>query len=112
MSAKDRAEVISSFRHVDGVIISKHKRNPKDMSVCRELLKLKPNVFANGGDRNEKDAQNPKSYLYKDIKLCKKLGIEMFFNIGRGGKIRSSSALLKEYVKKNKSQRLKRSGKK
>src|SRR3989344_562748 len=82
------------------------------MSVCRELLKLKPNVFANGGDRNEKDAQNPKSYLYKDIKLCKKLGIEMFFNIGRGGKIRSSSALLKEYVKKNKSQRLKRSGKK
>ncbi|MEK9182784.1 MAG: adenylyltransferase/cytidyltransferase family protein [Patescibacteria group bacterium] len=105
MNAKDRAEVISSFRDVDVVMISNHKkysRGPKDMSVCRELLKLRPHIFANGGDRNERDAENPKSSLHYDIALCKKLGIEMVYNVGKGGKIRSSSELLKEYIKKNK----------
>lgn len=101
MSAEDRAEVISSFRHVDDVIISKHKKNTKNMSVSQELLKIKPHIFANGGDRNEKDAADPNSSLYKDIKLCKRLGIKQVFNVGRGGKIRSSSELLKEYIKKN-----------
>src|SRR6185436_13734307 len=98
MSAKDRAEIISSFRDVDDVIISSHKKNskgPKDMSVCRELLKLHPHIFANGGDRNKKDAKDPKSSLHHDIELCKKLGIRMVYNVGHGGKIRSSSELLK-----------------
>ena len=103
MSAKDRAEVISSFRDVDDVIISRHKRNansPKAMSVCRELLKLRPHIFANGGDRNRVDAKNPKSSLHHDIELCKKLGIKMIYNVGKGGKIRSSSELLKKYINK------------
>lgn len=102
MSAKDRAEVISSFRDVDQVIISKHRKNTKNMSVSRELSEIKPHIFANGGDRNEKDAKNPNSSLFKDIKLCKKLGIKQIFNVGRGGKIRSSSELLKAYVEKKK----------
>ncbi|OGI65121.1 hypothetical protein A3A95_04345 [Candidatus Nomurabacteria bacterium RIFCSPLOWO2_01_FULL_39_18] len=102
MGAEDRAEVIASFRHVDEVIISSHKRNPKDMSICRELLKFRPHIFANGGDRNVKDAKDPKSSLNPEIELCKKLGIRRVFNVGKGGKIRSSSELLKEYVKKNK----------
>ena len=57
-------------------------------------------IFANGGDRNEKDAANPKSSLYKDLKMCKKLGIRMVFNVGKGGKIRSSSDLLRDYKRK------------
>lgn len=102
MSARDRAEVISAFRDVDKVIISKHPKNTRDMSVCEGILKVRPDIFANGGDRNEKDAKNPKSSLHKDIELCKKLGIKQVFNVGRGGKIRSSSELLKKYVKKHK----------
>ena len=70
------------------------------MSVCRELLKLRPHIFANGGDRNRVDAKNPKSSLHHDIELCKKLGIKMIYNVGKGGKIRSSSELLKKYINK------------
>ena len=102
MSAEDRAEVIAAFRPVDEVVISKHKNKTKDMSVCEELRIVRPHIFANGGDRNKKDAKNPTSSLNKDIELCKKLGINMVFNVGHGGKIRSSSELLKAYVKKGK----------
>src|SRR5882724_9371653 len=54
MSAKDRAEVISAFRYADEVVISKHNKpkSAKDMSVSRELALIKPDIFANGGDRN------------------------------------------------------------
>ena len=100
MSAKDRALVIAAFRHVDRVIISKHKKNTKDMSVSKEILALKPDIFANGGDRNEKDAKNPKSSLYKDVEMCKRLGVKMVFNTGHDKKMLSSSKLLKQYLKK------------
>lgn len=99
----ERKEIIEALACVDEVIISGHSKNPKgpkDMSVSKELLKIKPHIFANGGDRNEEDARNPKSSLYHDVEMCKKLGIEMVFNVGKGGKIRSSSELLKEYSKK------------
>lgn len=99
----ERKEIIEALACVDEVIISGHSKNPKgpkDMSVNKELLKIKPHVFANGGDRNEEDARNPDSSLYYDVEMCKKLDIKMVFNIGRGGKIRSSSELLKEYSKK------------
>lgn len=102
MSAKDRAEVISAFVHVDRVVISGHTKGGKNMSVTAELEKIRPHIFANGGDRNVKDSKNPKSSLYKDVNLCRRLGIQMVFNVGRGGKIRSSSDLLKEYTKKSK----------
>lgn len=100
MPDKERKEIIEAFTGVDKVVISGHSRNPKDMSVSKELFKIKPDIFANGGDRNEKDAKNPKSSLYKDVETCKKLGIKMVFNVGHGGKVRSSSDLLKEYTKK------------
>jgi len=100
MSAKDRSEVIKAFRSVDRVVISSHKKNPTDMSVSEDLKKIKPDIFANGGDRNETDAKNPLSYLYRDVELCKRLNIQMVFNVGRGGKIRSSSELLKNYAEK------------
>jgi len=96
----ERMEVIKALRPVDRVVLTKHKPNPDDMSVSRELRALRPDVFANGGDRNETDAANPASSLYKDINTCKKLKIRMIFNIGRGGKIQSSSWLLAKYITK------------
>jgi len=103
MSEKERKEILEALACVDQVIISKHPKNPRDMSIHKELIKIKPHLFANGGDRDKKDAADPMSSLYKDIEICKKLGIEMVFNVGKGGKIRSSSELLKEYSKKKKS---------
>ena len=92
MSDKERKEVIEALECVDEVIISKHPKNAKDISVCKELLKIKPHIFANGGDRF---ADN-----IPEFKLCNDLAIKMVFNVGKGGKIRSSSELLKKYSKK------------
>jgi D-beta-D-heptose 7-phosphate kinase/D-beta-D-heptose 1-phosphate adenosyltransferase len=100
MPEEERKEIIEALRPVDRVVLTKHKPNPDDMSVSRELRALRPDVFANGGDRNETDAANPASSLYKDINTCKKLKIRMIFNIGRGGKIQSSSWLLAKYITK------------
>ena len=92
----ERKEIIEALECVDEVIISKHEENTKDISVSKELLKIKPHVFANGGDRKPEDDDLPPS----EYEVCNKLGIEMVFNVGHGGKIRSSSELLKEYSKK------------
>lgn len=89
MKARDRAEIIRAFRDVDQVVISSHKKNTTDMSVCKEIIKIKPTIFANGGDRF---ADN-----IPEFKLCNNLNIKMIFNLGRGGKVRSSSQLLSEY---------------
>jgi len=92
MHDKERKEIIQALTCVDEVVISGHSKNTKDISVCKEIQKIKPHVFANGGDRF---ADN-----IPEFQLCKKLGIEMAFNVGHGGKVRSSSELLKKYSKK------------
>lgn len=103
MPDHERAEIIRSLRPVDEVILTKHGPNPSgaaEMGVCAELAEIRPNIFANGGDRNEKNAADPASSLYWDIEACKQHGIEMVFNIGDGGKVQSSSWLLADYLKK------------
>jgi len=102
MPEYDRKEIIEAFEAVDRVIISSHEENTEDMSVCMGLIDIKPHVFANGGDRDEKDANNPNSSLYKERQIHKKLGIKMIYNVGHGGKIRSSSELVKKSVLKHK----------
>lgn len=99
MSEDQRKEIISSIRWVDEVVISKHPKNPEDMSVSVELATLKPDIMANGGDRNRKDSQNKLSSLYKDMMTCKKHGIKMIFNVGHGGKIESSSWLIDKAIR-------------
>ena len=92
---RERKEIIEAIAGVDTVVLSGHKANPGDMSVCNELKKIRPHIFANGGDRK---ADNIPEY-----ELCQRLGIEMVFNVGDGGKLRSSSELVqkaKEFIKK------------
>lgn len=91
MPEQERKEIIEALYCVDKVVISSHTRNTNDMSVCEEIKKIKPHIFANGGDRF---ADN-----IPEFKLCNELGVKMVFNVGKGGKIRSSSELLKEYSK-------------
>jgi len=89
MSEQERKEVIEALKPVDRVIISGHKPNPDDMSVAHELQILKPHVFANGGDRKQDNIP--------EIPVCEAIGCTMVFNVGRGGKVQSSSWLLAKY---------------
>jgi D-beta-D-heptose 7-phosphate kinase/D-beta-D-heptose 1-phosphate adenosyltransferase len=91
MPEKERKEIISALAGVDRVLTTKHPRNPKDMSVCGELMRLKPNIFANGGDRKLENIP--------EVAICRKIGCKMVFNVGRGGKIQSSSWLIAKYEK-------------
>lgn len=88
MTQAERAEILRAIRGVDDVVITSHPENPEDMSVCRELEELKPDVFANGGDRK---ADNIPEY-----DLCRTLGIAMIFNLGK--KVQSSSDLVKKVM--------------
>ncbi|MEI6238405.1 MAG: adenylyltransferase/cytidyltransferase family protein [bacterium] len=92
MTHDERKEIIEALECVDEVIITGHTKDSTDISVCEEIKKIKPHIFAKGGDRF---ADN-----IPEFKLCKEMEIEMVFNVGAGGKVRSSSELLKEYSKK------------
>lgn len=94
MPQHERKEIIEAISGVDKVILTSHRLNPKDMSVCRELFKLRPSVFANGGDR--------KLGNIPEVAICRRIGCKMAFNIGRGGKVQSSSWLLNKHLKKSK----------
>jgi cytidyltransferase-like protein len=88
MNEKERKAVIEALKPVDRVMLTDHKVGTKDMSVCTSLQKLKPDIFANGGDR--------KAGNIPEYELCHKLGIKMTFNVGAGGKVQSSSWLIKK----------------
>jgi cytidyltransferase-like protein len=92
MKQKERKEVLEAIKYVDQVVFSKHKHDPEDMSVTEELRRLRPDIFANGGDRTKKNVP--------EDAVCKRLGIKMVFNVGEGGKIQSSSDLV-EMASKN-----------
>ena len=90
MPAKERKEIIEALGCVDEVIITKHSNKTKDISICKELRKIKPHIFANGGDRK------PDGDPVPEVDLCNELGIEIVYNVGHGGKVRSSSLLVKQ----------------
>ncbi len=93
MPEQERAEIIKAIRYVDDVIITKHEPGTKDISICRELEELKPDIFANGGDRK------PDGDPIPEVELCQRLGIELVYNVGHSGKIQSSSELVKKAAK-------------
>ncbi len=87
MPEQERKEIIEALACVDEVMLTFHPETITDRSVCAELRALKPDVFANGGDRNT-TADIP------EAAVCEELGIEMVFNVGFGGKVQSSSWLI------------------
>jgi len=86
MPQAERKELLEALVGVDKVLITSHPKNPKDMSVCSALLKLRPDVFANGGDRHKDNIP--------EVAICQEIGCRMVFNLGKGGKIQSSSWLV------------------
>lgn len=91
MDEKERKEILLALRYVDEVYITKHKKNPTDMSVCDALRVVKPQIFANGGDRTKKNIP--------EIPVCKEIGCKMVFSVGKGGKVQSSSWLVNKAKK-------------
>jgi len=80
MPFNERKEILEAFACVDRVIPCLDK----DQTVCKTLEELRPDIFANGGDRFLENIP--------EVDVCRRLGIEMIFNVG-GKKIQSSSDL-------------------
>ncbi|MEX2090826.1 MAG: adenylyltransferase/cytidyltransferase family protein [Candidatus Paceibacterota bacterium] len=98
MHQDERREIVESLASVDMVVLTNHGPNPKDMSVSKELIRIKPDIFANGGDRTATNIP--------EAPTCKKIGCEMVFGVGQGGKIQSSSRLLAQYTRSIKAKKL------
>ncbi|MEK9180437.1 MAG: adenylyltransferase/cytidyltransferase family protein [Patescibacteria group bacterium] len=91
MPENERKKMIESLKPVDRVILTKHIPNTDDMSVCEALKELRPDVFANGGDRT--------AGTIPENAVCAAIGCEAVFGVGKGGKVQSSSWLLENYKK-------------
>jgi len=83
MPFDERCEIIKGFASVTGTAYV----DDKDNTVCEALRRLKPDYFANGGDR--KTSNTP------EMDVCEELGIELLWGVG-GGKIQSSSTLVQD----------------
>ena len=86
MPENERKELIESFSFVDRVVLTDHQPGDPDRSVVRTLAEVRPDIFANGGDRFADDIP--------EAIFCKENGIEAVFNIGEGGKVQSSSWMI------------------
>ena len=89
-----RAELRPALFEYLSAFMTSHRPKPKDMSVCAELKKVKPDIFAQGGDRNA--ANIPPC----EVKLQKEIGFKIVSSIGRGGKVQSSSWLLAKHAER------------
>ncbi|MCR4313826.1 MAG: adenylyltransferase/cytidyltransferase family protein [Candidatus Uhrbacteria bacterium] len=96
MPQDQRREIIESMKGVTRVVFTGHEPDVDDRSVCRELREIRPDIFAQGGDRDLKDALDPNSSQNPEARLCSELGIEIVYGVGKGGKVQSSSWLTAE----------------
>ncbi|MFZ4632277.1 MAG: adenylyltransferase/cytidyltransferase family protein [Patescibacteria group bacterium] len=87
MSEKDRVRIVGALRDVDKVVlaIDDYKLPSGEIPVIKTLAKVKPNIFANGGDRH--NIVNVPEY-----DICKKLNIKLVDGLGK--KIRASSQMI------------------
>jgi cytidyltransferase-like protein len=81
MPFNERCEIIEGF----SCVAATSNVDDTDNTVCEALRRLKPDYFANGGDR--KTDNTP------EMDVCADEGIELLWNVG-GGKIQSSSTLV------------------
>lgn len=86
MSQEDRVEIVGALKYVDEVFLS----IDNDHTVKKSLAYLKPDVFANGGDR--KSLNDVPEY-----DVCQENDIEMVDGLGQ--KIRASSEMIKNALK-------------
>ncbi len=90
MPEQERKEIIEAFKAVDKVILTSHEPETKDISISKDLRIIRPHVFAKGGDRNVGNIPTP------EVLVCNEIGCEIVNDIGHGGKVQSSSELVKK----------------
>lgn len=96
MPEHERKEIIEAFKAVDRVILSSHKKNTKDISISKDLRALHPHIFAKGGDRHSGNIPSP------EVLVCNEIGCKIVNDVGFGGKVQSSSDLVKNSILKTK----------
>jgi cytidyltransferase-like protein len=90
MPLEDRIAVIEAIKYVDEVVVCSESC---DLTTCDILRSVKPKIFAKGGDRT------PENMPRSEVELCKRLGTKIVYGVG-GGKVQSSSLLVKNCKKK------------
>jgi len=86
MPVSERKIILEALEVVDEVFVSVDT----DRAQCESLRKLKPNIFANGGDRLKKGEG---VFDIPEVAVCEECGIEIVDGLGE--KIQSSSDLQK-----------------
>jgi D-beta-D-heptose 7-phosphate kinase/D-beta-D-heptose 1-phosphate adenosyltransferase len=87
MPEQDRLKIVGALRDVDRVVLAvdDYKLPNGEVPVIKTLAKLRPDIFANGGDR--KNLAN-----VPEFDVCRKYGIKMVDGLGK--KIRASSEMI------------------
>lgn len=81
---ENRMEVIKAFADVDDVFLSVDE----DRTIVKSLGELKPDVFANGGDRTSDNIP--------ELPVCQENGIKLVFGVGGDYKADASSRIREE----------------
>ena len=89
MSENERKEILEAIKGVDEVFVTEHTENTSDISICDALRKVRPDIFAKGGDRHIGNIP--------EVAVCEEIGCKIVSDIGDGGKVQSSSWLLKKF---------------
>lgn len=89
MPLDDRKAIIENLKFVDEVVVCDEDC---DLTVAKTLEKLRPSIFAKGGDRTIQNL--PRS----EVETCEKLGIKIVTGVG-GGKVQSSSWIIENLKK-------------
>ena len=86
MEFDQRAEILASIKGV----IKVSGVDDSDGTVCEAIIRLKPDYFANGGDR--------KKHNTPEQAVCDELGVEMLWGVGGEDKANSSSDLVERVM--------------
>lgn len=82
MTYEERQEILYAIKGVVDVV----EAQDEDDTVCKTLRRLNPHIFANGGDRGDRNTP--------EMAVCKELGIQMVWGMGGNDKPQSSSWLI------------------
>ena len=89
MEFEQRAEILAAIKGV----IKVSGVDDSDGTVCEAIRRLKPDYFANGGDR--------KKHNTPEQTVCDELGVEMLWSVGGDDKANSSSDLVDRVMVKS-----------
>lgn len=94
MPAVDRAKIVDAIKGVDYVVIHE---NPTATNCSEAIAIVRPDVFTKGGDRDEKNRNDPNSGLKAEADIIEGYGGRIEYGVG-ADKEWSSSNYLQEWV--------------